>query len=104
MRVARRRVGVLAEDHGLDALERRQAKAVEDVRRRREQRSTGGDAGVEPRRHIVRRTFGEERQPAPAFGLRARAEGRESPRDGSRHLMTMRPSTFASTVGPFLRT
>ena len=103
MGIARRRIGILAEDDGFHAFERGQPQAREDVVRRRENLRARRNPLVDAGRHVVGGAVREEGQTPPALRRRARAEFRESLRNGTRHRTAMRPSTFASTV-PFRRT
>ena len=74
MRVARRRIGVLAEDHHLHGVERRQKQRIEDGLGRRQHLLAGGDAGIDLRGDALGRAVGEERQRPPACRIRVVAE------------------------------
>ena len=113
MGVAGRRVGILAEDHGLDPLERRRSERAKDVGRRRQHEGAVRDPRVHARRDRLRRAVDEERQARPALGSRVGPKGGERFGDGAGrrprvslaerlrrerpHRMTMRPSARGST-------
>ena len=102
MGVARRRVGVLAEEDGFHPVQRRQTERVENVVRRGQNELARADAPIHPRRHGVGMALAEKRQPHPTGRGRVSPEARQRGRDGSAHRMRMRPSGRMSTV-PSLR-